>query len=81
MIDEKGCKLEFLPPYSLDFNPIKYSFLVINRALRGSPEYRIRRTQNLQELANKVLEVAREVVTPQITKNQFRHCNIQVDYV
>ena len=81
MIDEKGCKLEFLPPYSPDFNLIEYSFSVVKRALRGSPEHRIQGTQNLQELANKVLEVAREVVTPQIAKNQFRHCNIQVDYI
>jgi transposase len=70
-----------LPPYSPDFNPIEYSFAVVKHALKGAPEYRIQGTESLQELANKVLEVARAVVTPEIAKNQFRHCNIQVDYI
>ena len=80
LIDEKGCKLEFLPPYSPDFNPIKYSFSVIKCALKGAPEHHIHGTGSLQELANKVLMVAKEVVTPEIAKNQYRHCNIQVAF-
>ena len=80
MIEDKGCKLEFLPPYSPDFNPIEYSFSVIKRALRGPHQYRLEGTETPQELANKVLIVVKEFVTPDIAKNQFRHCNIQVDY-
>jgi transposase len=70
-----------LPPYSPDFNPIEYSFAVVKHALKEAPEYHIQGTESLQELANKVLEVARAVVTPEIAKNQFHHCNIQVDYI
>lgn len=81
MVKEKGCKLKFLPPYSPDFNPIEYSFSVIKRALKGAPEHRLQGTEGLQELANKFLEVARTVVTPEIARNQYRHCNIQVDYI
>ena len=80
MIEEKGCKLEFLPPYSPDFNPIEYSFSVIKRALRGEEKHRLQGTETLQEVANKVLMVAKEAVTPEIARNQFRHCMIQVDY-
>jgi len=60
MIEEKGCKLEFLLPYSPDFNPIKYSFSVIKRALRGEEKHRLQGTETLQEVANKVLMVAKE---------------------
>jgi transposase len=80
MIEERGCKLEFLPPYSPDFNPIEYSFSAIKRALRGPHKYRLKGDETLQELANKVLRVAKEVVTPEMARNQYRHCNIQVDY-
>jgi len=80
IIEEKGCKLEFLPPYYLDFNPIEYFFSVIKRALCERYEYRSESPQTLQELANKVLRIAKEVVTPELARNQFRHCNIKVDY-
>jgi len=70
-----------LPPYSPDFNPIEHSFSVIKRALKGAPERRIHSIEHLQELANKVLMIAKEVATPEIAKNQFCHCNIQVDYI
>ena len=53
MVDEKGCKLKFLSPYSSDFNSIEYSFSVIKRALREVSEHRIQSTEDLQELANK----------------------------
>ena len=35
MIEEKGAKLEFLPPYSPDYNPIEYSFSVLKRQLKN----------------------------------------------
>jgi len=79
MIEDKGCKLEFLPPYSPDFNPIEYSFSVIKNALRGEEKHRLEGTETLQEVANKVLIVAKETVTPEIARNhEFRHCMIQV---
>ena len=72
--------MELLPPYSPDFNPIEFSFSVIKRALKGAPEYRLQGNESLQELAEKVLEVAAAVITPEIAMNQFRHCHIKVDY-
>ena len=36
MIEQKSCELEILPSYSLDFNPIKNSFHIINTTLKGS---------------------------------------------
>lgn len=81
MLEEKEVKLEFLPPYSPDYNPIEYSFSVIKQALKGTNEnYRIRGDESLKELADKVLLTAMAVVTPEIARNQFRHCHIRVDY-
>ena len=31
IIERAGCKCEFLPPYSPDFNPIEYPFFVIKK--------------------------------------------------
>ena len=81
MMNEKDCKLKFLSLYSSDFNFIEYSFSVIKHALKKVLKHRIQNIEDLQELINKVLKVARIVVTPKIARNQFRHCNIQVDYV
>ena len=69
-------KLEYLPPYSPDFNPIEYSFSVIKNALRKNEK--INDDENLMQFAEKVLKIAKKVVTPEIAKNQFRHCNISV---
>ena len=35
MITNAGAKLEFLPPYSPDYNPIEYSFSVLKRHLKS----------------------------------------------
>jgi transposase len=36
IIENAGCKIEYLPPYSPDYNPIEYSFSVIKQALKSS---------------------------------------------
>jgi transposase len=36
LIEERGCQLRFLPPYSPDFNPIELAFAKIKQTLRGA---------------------------------------------
>jgi transposase len=36
IIENAGYKIEYLPPYSPDYNPIEYSFSVIKQALKSS---------------------------------------------
>ena len=74
MIEAKGCKLEFLPPYSPDFNPIEYSFSVIKSALRGS--YQLHEKENFDELARKLKDLVNARITPEIARNQFRVCRV-----
>jgi transposase len=76
MIENKGCKLEFLPPYSPDYNPIEYSFSVIKSALRGS--HQLNGNENFDELAEKVKNAVETKITPEVAANQFRVCRIQM---
>ncbi|KAE8186720.1 hypothetical protein CF336_g6866 [Tilletia laevis] len=41
VVDQFGCKLEFLAPYSPDFNPIERAFANIKAALRRESSYRV----------------------------------------
>lgn len=72
-----GCKCEFLPPYSPDFNPIEYSFSVIKNAFKQN--YGINGDEDINELAEKAVKIAQSVITSEIAINQFRHCRIRVD--
>lgn len=76
MIEDHGCKLEFLPPYSPDYNPIELSFAIIKRALKR--EKTLTGTETLEEMADKVINLAERVVTREIATNQFRHCQLYV---
>jgi len=75
LINEAGCKLEYLPPYSPDYNPIEYSFSVIKSHFRRSG--RLTGSETNDELAEKAVKIAKEVVTSEIARNQFYHCNIR----
>ena len=70
-------QLEYLPPYSSDYNPIEYSFSVIKKTLKG--RYQLKGDENLDELATKVINIAQTVVMPSIARSQFRHCKIKLD--
>ena len=78
IIENHGCKLEFLPPYSPDFNPIEYSFSIVKSALRGS--HQLSGTESSTEMAEKIMKCANKIVTPTIARNQFHHCKIRVEY-
>jgi transposase len=74
MIEANGCKLEFLPPYSPDFNPIEYSFSVIKSALKGN--HQMHGNEDFDELAKLLGETVKSRITPEIAANQFRTCRI-----
>jgi len=71
-------ELAFLPPYSPDYNPIEYSFSVLKRHLKSN-DY----LSNIDErdeigFANAIIAAARDAVTSEIAKNQFRHCGFRI---
>ena len=79
MVSGKGVKLEFLSPYSPNYNPIEYSFSVLKRQLINK-DY----LSNIVEgddiaFANAIITAARDVVTPEISRNQFRHCGFRIE--
>jgi transposase len=76
MVEAKGCKLEYLPPYSPDYNPIEYSFSVLKRIVKKM--FQTRGNETPEEFAEIVLEAAMTAITPAIARNQFRHCKIFV---
>ena len=78
MIEARGCKLEYLPLYSPDFNPIEFSFSVIKKIVKN--QFQIQGNESLEDFAELVLRAGINVITPEIARNQFRHCRIRVDY-
>ncbi len=78
MIENADVKLEFLPPYSPDYNPIEYSFSVLKKHLK-SHDY----LSNIDEgddieFANAIIAAAGNAVTAEISRNQFRHCGFRL---
>lgn len=64
-----GCRIEYLSPYSPDFNPIELAFSIIKREIQrqgqtflyaNSPQYELLKVCN--------------VITPEIAKKLFHHC-------
>jgi len=74
-IEQNGCKLEFLPPYSPDFNPIEYSFSVLKFALKR--EISVEGDEDEQTFSSAIVAVAMKAITPEVARNQFRHCFIR----
>jgi transposase len=68
MIEEKGCKLEFLPRYSPDFNPIEQSFSVINSALETA--HQLNESEDFDTLEKKFKEAIKGI-DPWIVKGWF----------
>jgi transposase len=72
-------KIEFLPPYSPDFNPIEYTFSVIKKALRAENVIGYGNSAaELENFANEIIRIAEEKITPEMARNQYRHCNLHV---
>lgn len=77
MIEAQGCKLEYLPPYSPDFNPIEFSFSVIKKLIKS--RFKPRGDETPVEFAQLLSDVGMNAITPQMARNQFGHCHITVD--
>lgn len=67
LIEQKGCELVYLPPYSPDFNPIEQAFSKLKGLLRKA-EARTR--EALIEAMGRALEA----VTATDASGFFRHC-------
>lgn len=63
----RGARLEFLPPYSPDFNPIEPCWAKVKSVLRQ------RKARNLDELLE-ALRLAFESITPEDMRAWFSHC-------
>lgn len=74
LIESKGAKLLFLPPYSPDLNPIEMIFSKIKQLLRSLA---CRTVDTLWKAIQSVLDQ----VTPDDSANCFQHCGyaIQMD--
>ena len=70
--------LEFLPPYSLDFNLIEYSFSVLKRHLQNKDYLSNIREGDEIEFANAIIAAAGDAVTSEIARNQYHHCGFRV---
>lgn len=68
LVQSYGCRIEYLPPYSPDFQPIELAFSVIKAHLKrvGLSFYTYK--SHYHELYQ-----ATEVITPEMTWGMFRH--------
>ena len=67
LIEQQGCKLLYLPPYSPDFNPIEEAFSKVKRVLRKA-ESRAR------EALVEAIGMAISAVTAKDARGFFEHC-------
>jgi len=67
LIEERGCELLYLPPYSPDLNPIEEAFSKVKRLLRG---FGARTKEALVEAIGKALDV----VGASDARGFFTHC-------
>ncbi|HEY8600679.1 MAG TPA: IS630 family transposase [Thermomicrobiales bacterium] len=67
LIEARGCRLLFLPPYSPDYNPIELAFAKLKAALRRSAA----RTRADRERA---IALALDRLAPAETRSWFRRC-------
>ncbi len=67
MIEAKGARLQFLPPYSPDLNPIELCWSKVKTALREA------KARTLDALVEAVAQALRSISFPDI-QNWFAHC-------
>ena len=71
LIEERGCELLYLPPYSPDLNPIKEAFSKVKRILRKA-ESRTR------EALVEAIGAAISAVTAKDARGFFEHCGYSI---
>lgn len=67
LIEAKGARLEFLPPYSPDFNPIELCWSKVKTALRAT------KARTLDALVEAIAQALRSISFTDI-QNWFAHC-------
>lgn len=67
LIEAQGARLEFLPPYSPDFNPIELCWAKVKTALRAA------KARTLEDLLEAVAKTLRSISLTDI-QNWFDHC-------
>src|SRR5512139_1774019 len=67
LIEARGARLEFLPPYSPDFNPIELCWSKVKAALRAA------KARTLDALVEAVAKALRSISFTDI-QNWFAHC-------
>jgi transposase len=72
MIEARGARLAFLPPYSPDFNPIEMAFAKLKALLRKAPE------RTIDGLWNAIGRLV-DVFTPQECTNYFAAAGYDAD--
>ncbi len=72
LVEERGCKLLFLPPYSPDFSPIEEAFSKVKTLLRKAAA----RTRGALVEA---IGWALDAVTAQDARGWFGHCGYPID--
>lgn len=80
MIQERGMRVEFLPPYSPDFNPIELAFSAIKSHIRRHGDL-VRSTMvSATDQADAVAKLWEAVwsVTPQDAEGWFAHCGYDI---
>lgn len=71
MIEERGCKLLYLPPYSPDYNPIEEAFAKLKGLLR-------RAAARSREALVESMGVALDTITGQDARGFFGHCGYRL---
>lgn len=71
LIEARGCRLLFLPPYSPDFAPIEHAFSKLKTALRAAAA----RTQATLDAA---IAGALNLITAADARGWFRHCGYRL---
>jgi transposase len=70
-IEACGCRLEFLPAYSPDFNPIEEAFSKLKTYLR-------RQKARTRERLGQAIDAGLQRLTPQDARGWFQHCGFAV---
>ncbi len=71
LIEGRGAKLQFLPPYSSDFNPIELAWAKVKTALRGA------KARTFDILVDALADALRSI-TPSDALAWFAHCGYTV---
>jgi hypothetical protein len=76
LIEDTGCKLLYLPPYSPDLNPLEEAFAKVKALLRRAGA-RVREAL-LEAIGRALVGRALDAVTAQDARGFFEHCGYRL---